>query len=174
CLPLLMYAVFLIVKSLKNKEDISPKSLFWLGVTSGCILWIKYTMLGFYLGWCIVPMFFALKHKKWKYILNMFLYIGAGVLLITALVLSYFLLNGALYDLWDVYFYTNIFKYPANSTGLYNMFVGLVWLVFDVVVGNIGFSLLLTVGVVWAVVKHRFRLMAQVVLMLLFGAIVIY
>ena len=102
------------------------------------------------------------------------MYIGAGVLLITALVLSYFLFNGALYDLWDVYFYTNIFKYPANSTGLYNMFVGLAWLVFDVVLGNIGFSLLLTVGVVWAVVKHRFRLMAQVVLMLLFGAIVIY
>jgi hypothetical protein len=55
CLPMLMYAVFIAVRSLKEKKEISKKNLLLLGVTSGVVLWIKYTMLGFYLGWVILP-----------------------------------------------------------------------------------------------------------------------
>lgn len=52
---MLMYAVFIVVRSLKEKKEISKKNLLLLGVTSGVVLWIKYTMLGFYLGWVILP-----------------------------------------------------------------------------------------------------------------------
>ena len=173
CLPLLMYAVYLIVRSLKEKKDISPKSLLLLGVTSGIILWIKYTMLGFYLGWVIVPMFLALKEKNWKYILNMILYIGAGVLLTTIPVLTYFLVNGALYDLWDVYFYTNIFHYDPNSTGEYSVAVYAVSALYYVVLPNICVILLLALGGFWAVAKRRFVLAAQVALMLVGGFAVV-
>jgi len=174
CLPLLMYAVFLVVRSLKEKKDISPKSLLLLGVTSGIILWTKYTMLGFYLGWVIVPMFFALKDKNWKYILNMVLYIGAGVLLTTLPVLTYFLVNGALSDLWEVYFYTNIFHYTPDSAGQYSITVYAVSILYHVILPNICVIVLLMIGGIWSVAKRRFVLAVQVVLMLLGGFAVVY
>ena len=174
CLPLLMYAVYLIVRSLKEKEDISSGSLFLLGVTSGVVLWIKYTMLGFYVGWVILPMFLALKNKNWKYILRMCLCIGGGVLLATVPVLVYFLLNGALYDLWDVYFYTNIFKYARSSEGLFETVLHTGWAVCDMMLKNPGFAVLLVIGGIWALRQRKLLLVAQVLLMLFFAVLLIY
>jgi hypothetical protein len=179
CLPWLMYAVFVVVKSLKEKEDICPKALFLIGVTSGCILWIKYTMLGFYVGWVVVPLYFAIKNKNWNYIRNMVLFIGAGVLTITLPVLLYFLVNGALYDLWDTYFYTNLFKYTSSEynldqVGPYGRFLLFKSTVLEMATANLGVLILLIVGGCWAFAKRKFTLIAQIALMLLGGLLAVY
>lgn len=173
CLPLLMYAVLIAIRSLKEKKEISKKSLLLVGITSGVIAWIKYTMLGFYLGWIILPLILALKAKNWKYILNMVLYIGAGVVIATLPVLAYFLLNGALSDLWEVYFYINIFKYDPNPEGC-SVQVYLLSILHNVLLPNMGVISLMVIGGIWAVVKRKFLLAVQVILMLLGGFLVVY
>ena len=174
CLPLLMYAVFLAVRSLKEKKEISKKNLFLLGVTSGVVLWIKYTMLGFYLGWVILPMLLAFKNKKWKYVWNMILYISAGVVVATLPVLTYFLVNGALSDLWEVYFYINIFQYTPDPNGGYTAAVYALSVLHNLLLPNICVMLLVVMGGIWAVVKRKLTLVVQVGLMLLAGFAVVY
>lgn len=111
CLPVFAFSMYILMKAFKNDVYMSGKQLFAVGVLSACVLCIKYTMLGFFFGWIIVPVIWLIKDKKYKEILNTFLWIGAGVFTVVIPVLLYFIVNGALGDLWEVYFYDNMFLY---------------------------------------------------------------
>ena len=111
CLPLLAYALYLSTKAFKNGKWLTGKQLFCVGIVSACVLWIKYTMLGFFIGWIIVPLLWLIKEKQWKAIGKTFLYIILGVFVVTLPIILYFAVNHALSDLWEVYFYKNIFGY---------------------------------------------------------------
>lgn len=111
CLPLLAYALWVGMKALRHNEMPSPKEFVVIGVTSGCVLWVKYTILGFYLGWFVVPAYLMIRKRAWKELALSVAFIALGVLIATLPVLVYFAANGALYDLWEIYFYNNIFIY---------------------------------------------------------------
>ena len=117
CLPLLAYALWAGLKALRNNETLTNKEFFWIGVTSGCVLWIKYTMLGFYLGWFIVPAYLMIRGRAWKKLAASVAAIALGVGAATLPVIVYFLANGALHDLWQVYFYDNMFVYSSVEGG---------------------------------------------------------
>ncbi len=111
CLPLLVYALWVGLKALRNSEMPTNREFFMIGVTSGCVLWIKYTILGFYLGWFIVPAYLMIHTRAWKELFSSVVAIALGVVAVTLPVILYFAVNGALHDLWQVYFYDNMFVY---------------------------------------------------------------
>ncbi len=111
CLPLLTYGLYLLLKNQKTKETLSFREALLLGLTSGMVLWIKFSLLGFYLGWIIMPLITYLKDKKYRELGTLILGIILGVILITLPFFIYFLVNNALADWFTVYFYDNIFIY---------------------------------------------------------------
>ncbi|MBR6090286.1 MAG: glycosyltransferase family 39 protein [Anaerolineaceae bacterium] len=115
CLPLVMYALWVGYHRLKKGQ--LPKKSEWLliGITSGAMLWIKYSMLGFYLGWILALFLFAGKTEKRIELLKGIGWVAAGVLIISAPILIWFLVRGGLGDLFRVYFYQNIFLYPKTA-----------------------------------------------------------
>ena len=115
CLPILSYAYYVGFKSLALNKLPSAKEGFVIGLTSACVLWTKYTMLGFYIGWFFLLSVFAFRNKEYKALLRMTAAIAAGVIVVTIPVLLYFFLNGAIRDLWEVYFYNNIVLYRIAS-----------------------------------------------------------
>lgn len=88
-----------------------------IGLTSGCILWIKYTLLGFYLGWFVTLILLLPKEKLFIQIWNMVWKIAAGVGIITLPWLFWFMSNNALSDLFTVYFYDNLTYAAAHESG---------------------------------------------------------
>ena len=51
-LSLFMISFYYLIVYLKEKDImISKKTVFLVGVLAGCILWMKYTLLGFWFGW---------------------------------------------------------------------------------------------------------------------------
>lgn len=114
CLPLLCYALFVALSALQEDRNIRRHEYFLIGLTSGAVLWMKYTILAFYIGWVILPAFRLIQKKQWKELGSMVLLILAGVVTISVPVFVYFLWYGAIGDLWKVYFYNNIFVY-GNS-----------------------------------------------------------
>jgi hypothetical protein len=125
CLPLLAYALYLSVRWFKEKKEPSALEFLFIGMTSGFILWVKFTILGFYIGWIIVPLLVWMKNKEWKKMFASLGWIVLGVLVISTPILLYFWHHDALKDLFTVYFYNNIFVYGQNteSTGaLVNIF----------------------------------------------------
>ena len=115
CLPLLSYALYVGYKALYSNE--LPSSGDWLriGITAALMFWTKYSMTGFYLGWFLAMTMFALKHKRLPELWSGAGRIIAGVALLSAPILIWFLACGALGDLFHVYFYDNIFLYPKTA-----------------------------------------------------------
>jgi hypothetical protein len=125
CLPFLAYALYLAVRWFKERKAPSSLEFIMIGITSGFVLWIKFTILGFYIGWIIVPFLFWIKNKEIKKMFVSLGLIALGVLLTTLPVILYFGLNNALKDLFTVYFYNNMFLYNGmsdNSSILANIF----------------------------------------------------
>ncbi len=118
CLPLLAYALYLSTKAFKTGKWLDNQQLFYVGVVSACILWIKYTMLGFFIGWIIVPLLWLIKERQWKTIGRTFLYIILGVATVTVPIIIYFAYHRSLAYLWEVYFYKNIVSYSNTGKNL--------------------------------------------------------
>ena len=112
-LPFLSYAVYIGIISIRRKKMPALRECFFIGVTSACILWMKYSLLGFYIGWFLFFFFTALKEKQIRHLLFMVLSIIGGVIAASVPVFLYFLLNRAVKIFAECYFLNNILYYPA-------------------------------------------------------------
>ncbi len=117
CLPCVALCHYFGIKSIVNGKRIRLLEWLIIGITSGAILWVKFSLLGFYIGFGLV---FAVIYLKNRWIKDLFQAVAslfAGVLLISVPVLVYFIINSAVADLYQVYFYDNIFVYSVNDSG---------------------------------------------------------
>lgn len=115
CLPLLAYGLYVGLRSVRTDTPVSFRDAVLIGVTSGAVLWIKFTMLGMYLGWFWLPAILLITRGDYKGLLKLFGGIILGVLIITLPFFLYFAANGALRDWFEVYFYNNIFLYHPQT-----------------------------------------------------------
>lgn len=127
CLPLLAYGVYCGVRAITEKRLPDSLECILVGITSVCVLWIKFSMLGFYLGWFGAFFLLALKRRELPALVRMLGQILLGVVIASAPVLAYFALNGAMTDLFTAYFYNNLFAYSTVSAGnpLFSIFLNL-------------------------------------------------
>ena len=115
CLPLLAASLYIFLRAIKAQRGLSHGEALLIGVLSGCIFWIKFTITGLYAGWYVIFAFNCIKRKKFKNLFNTSLLILCGVLIATLPFVIYFALNHALYDWLKVYILDNIFLYGSVS-----------------------------------------------------------
>ena len=115
-LPLLMLACYYGLRAVRKRRELSLRECFFTGLSAGAILWIKYSMLGFYLGFFLLPAWQMIREKKTGRLLLQLAVILLGVLLASLPVMLYFAVNGAMGDLWSAYFYNNLFVYGRSSS----------------------------------------------------------
>lgn len=154
CLPLLAYGLF-VLGNYCVKGAFQKRELFFVGVTSAVVLWTKYTMLGFYIGWILLPAYRMLRKKEWKQLGAVILWIGAGVLTVTIPVFLYFVWNGAVSELLNVYFYNNIFVYAGEKASLMQMAVRLLKNCARAAYRNPYLSVLTIAGLIWLLWKKH-------------------
>ena len=117
CLPCLALCNYFGMKALASKKKISFAQCFAVGITSGAVLWIKFSVLGFYIGFGLFFAILYLKNRWISDILKSLLALAAGIAVISAPILAYFLFNNALPYVFKVYFYDNLFLYSVNGSG---------------------------------------------------------
>ena len=115
CLFMSAYGLYVALRAMKEDRVLSFREAFTCGIWAAILLWIKYTMLGLYLGLAIFIIIWYLGwghgfKALWKTVGAFF----AGIGVITAVVFLYFAVTGALDDLFRVYFYNNIFLYAKE------------------------------------------------------------
>lgn len=149
CLPLLMVGLYWLFRFFKNKDDLTPKMLILNGVMAGCVLWIKYTMLGFFFGWMLAVFVGLLLARQVRKAFAACLWFLAGMAIATVPWLVYFAATGAISDWFHVYFYLNFTAYLKTS-GL-EVMLGSVWtsvaenilanpaLLVSIIIGLLGF-----------------------------------
>src|SRR5574344_2447507 len=103
CLPFMMYAIYIFIKYLKNNK-INSREMLLVGLTAGVIFWIKYTLLGFYIGFIFSIIITKILDKKYKELIQKILYFSLGFIIILIPLIIYFGVNNSLKELIDVYF----------------------------------------------------------------------
>lgn len=116
CLPLIMISLYHFLFLIKDKEYLKENKKVYIvtGIIAGLALWIKYTFLGFWIAFGLIFSFLFLYEKKYQNLFSFCAYYLLGILIITLPILLYFFFHNALKDLWDVYFYFNIFLYRPS------------------------------------------------------------
>ena len=173
CLPLLMMAVYYGTSSILQDRDLSSKEALLIGISSGAVLWIKYSMLGFYIGFILIPAWRILRKKHLKQLLKMLLTITAGVVLISLPVLFYFGFHRALPELWTAYFYNNIFLY-GNSSSLRDMVHNLLSGAASMLTFNDATILLTFFAVISLVREKNYAYASFIVFAFLFAFLLVY
>lgn len=153
CLPFFAACLFLAERAFTQKRDISLREWIIVGVLGGCVLFIKFNLLGFFIGWALVPFWLLLRARNFKGLCKALLCIVTGVLLTAIPVLVYFISTHALGDFLKGYFYNNIFLYGGleqngaafSATWLRTMFERLQY----VVLHNYTYLLPACFGILW-------------------------
>lgn len=174
CLPLLMYGVYVVLKSLQQKVEISSREALGIGITSACVLWIKYSMLGLYLGWIVLPALLLLLQKKPARLFRLLGLICLGVLIGSLPIIIYFAATDAFKDLWTVYFYNNIFLYGSESTSLWEMLRRVAGCVRAAARFGSGIWIFSALGLAGMLVRRRLLCALQLVIMFTSLAITTY
>lgn len=115
-LPLLTIGLYHLLRYFRQPAP-SPVSygvLLANGIFAGCVLWTKYTMLGFWFAW-MACLFFSMAARKqllraWK---SCLVFLG-GMALATLPWVLYFGFNHALKDWIDSYIWVNLFSYTKK------------------------------------------------------------
>ena len=175
-LPLLTYAIYLGVKSIHADKLPDRKDQILLGITSGCILWIKFSMLGFYFGWFLFFVLWAFRRKNSAELIRIIPGIAAGVMIISVPVLLYFFLNHALDIFAECYFINNVRYYPAfgSAEGPFRLAVNLWNGVRRFLEANPMVPVLFAAGLVWCFMRDEKNLAAFLLLTGLSGFLIIF
>ncbi len=116
CLPLVLYGLYAMLRCTESGTLPCRRTHILCGVLAGMILWIKFTMLGFYIVW--VLFFFVQTIRRGqpgRAFVQCFLFLS-GMALTMLPWLAYFAYHHALYDFFYVYFYSNIFLYSRSAS----------------------------------------------------------
>ncbi len=117
-LPFIAISLYYLIRYFKTIYP-KPIPVAWLiinGIVAGCILWIKYSFLGLWVGWMGAVLLNQLLHKKYLAAVKSTAYFLGGMLLATLPWVIYFGLQGALRDWFQTYFIINLTAYPMNLT----------------------------------------------------------
>ena len=125
CLPLLSLSLLVSVKAMLERRMPSFKESLLIGITSAGMFWIKYNMIGFYIGLFLAFLVFALKDRTMKRLMTAVGGVACGVLLVTVPILVFFGANGALDDLFQVYYLDNVTNYANRLDFLYQGYYAL-------------------------------------------------
>ncbi|MDD7593154.1 MAG: glycosyltransferase family 39 protein [Peptoniphilaceae bacterium] len=109
------YAIYVGFKTLKTKRPPSAWEAVLIGITSGLVFWSKYTLVGLYVGWFVLVAWTTVEAEGLGALGRLIAQILGGVLIVTLPVLFYFALHGALDDLFQVYFVSNLAVYSRGQ-----------------------------------------------------------
>ena len=110
CFPVITVMLYFGLKAIVSGDGL-PKNneAVICGVLTGVLFWIKYSFLGFVLGFCIYILFLTIKRKDFKRLWSLVWRFLLGFILISVPILVFFLFNNSLSYLVDAYFRVNLF-----------------------------------------------------------------
>lgn len=143
CLPFLMISIYHLIKIFREETPTktNPRIFLLNGFITGCVICIKYSLLGFWIGWIIALGIFFLLKKKVFYAMYVFLLFMAGTALAITPWIIYFTFHQSLSEFFNTYFLFN-FKYYKNEMSILRCFRFIARQIYDGSIDKILFSLI--------------------------------
>ena len=89
CLPWVMYSAYTGISAIKNQTIIRKRSWFFIGLAMGFIFWVKFSLIGFFIGMAVFFAIYYIKLHRAKEIIIAVLFIIIGVISISLPVVIY-------------------------------------------------------------------------------------
>lgn len=116
CFPLISILIYKYIKYLKS-NILTNKDILVIGIITGLIFWMKYTLIGFSVGFCITIFIKMIKNKDFKNLLVKICYFILGFIITTIPWIIYFGIHkNGIKSLINVYFLFNMNSYANNFT----------------------------------------------------------
>ncbi len=137
CLPMLSWSLYALLSYCRAEpqKPMPARTLMLHGMLCGCVLWVKFTMLGLHAAWILLVCIQQLVRKQYGAAWRSLLWYGVGIGVATLPWLLYFGLNGAILPWLKTYLYDNLFLYSKSeeATGFWQrgkavVKAGLEWL----------------------------------------------
>lgn len=110
-LPILLYIFYKTLRYAKLGELPKNGESFLIGIGMAAIFWMKFTILAMCVGALVATLVIAWRRSQMMPLLQCLSWMIAGAAGLTASVLLYFVIHGNEADLYQSYFYLNIFQY---------------------------------------------------------------
>ena len=113
-LPALALGLFLVLKAMREDRPLTDGQGLALGLCAAAALWTKYTFCGLYAGLALAVLIWYPFTGRARRLPRLILFFLLGCLALSASVVLWFALRGALGDLWQAYFVNNLSRYSQN------------------------------------------------------------
>lgn len=171
CLPFLAFAIYVFIKTIRNNELPDFKDSLLIGITSGCIIWIKFNFFALYIGFLIPYALLSYKKKCFQKLIKTIFSMCLGILISTIPYFIYFGINSAIKDWFEVYIYSNILGYPSTEkSSIVNILSGFGYILSF----NTATSLLAIAGLYWCFKQKNNYLFTGLLSSLLFLILATY
>lgn len=136
CLPFLTIGLYTLLKYFAGNsfKKIPLYLMFVNGALAGCVLWIKYTILGFFIGFILIVMIMCFYYKEKSYAKKCLAAFALGGIFVSAICLTYFIATNSVSEMLQTYFFINIFSYSPNSENT-NIFIKLGNIFLQMIIG---------------------------------------
>ena len=115
-LPVMLSLGDLLLIAKREKIDFSRVLLLKNGIFAGCVLLVKFSMLGFYIGWCLCIGLWLWHDRGFFSALRATIWFLLGILAAALPFVLYFAYHHAIGDFAAVYFLANATLYPRQVT----------------------------------------------------------
>ena len=116
-LPVLALGLWIVLKAMHEKKPLTDRQGFVLGLCTAAALWKKYTFCGLFAGLALAVLIWTLLTGKARCLPRLAGAFLLGCLALSALIVAWFALKGALPELWQAYFVNNLTQYSQNIKG---------------------------------------------------------
>ena len=160
CLPFFGVSLYYFIRHFK--EELTNKEIYINGIMAGCVLLMKYTMLGFFIGFGLFIFIDLLLKKKTKQAFLFCLKYLVGMFAPFAIALIYLFMTGSLNDFFNDYFVINMTAYnPGEKYNIVQRVIRLFKASYIAIRQNglIITSLILSMPIFTCFIKDRHKLM---------------
>lgn len=155
-IPMLIISLYYLLKYFKYDypNPINSKIILLNGFLAGCVLWIKYSLLGFWFGWMMMIFISSIINKKFiEGIKGCFIFF-IGMFLATIPWIIYFGINGAIRDWINAYIFINLDSYTVNY-GLLKKIKFILKSIYKGLVQNPIYSILTIIGGLYTLISNK-------------------
>lgn len=116
CLWIIPCSFWFVERTLRERRRLQGMEAFAIGICAGWALYIKFTILGFFLGLALyVLVWYLIYEKEVRNLIPTIFFFLLGIAAVSVPIFLYFLANNAISDFLTGYFYNNLFLYQGES-----------------------------------------------------------
>ena len=147
---LMVWPLYAVLKRLKNGKMLRNRDLLVCGSCFSLVFWMKYSLCGFFFGLVLFFAYWYIRSGKWKKLFSAALIFLLPFMVVSGGIIWWFAAKNALKELFNVYFYINIFQYGFKEESM-SMLEKFVRNISNMVCDDEFFFPLLLLGAIWTI-----------------------